>query len=59
MRTYNLEISVQKSKTMAFIGKEIKGTKLILNDKPIEQVNKFNFYDVGSPLMKKTISKRK
>lgn len=40
---YNLMISTEKTKVMAFSGNETVRSKIIINNKPIEQVKTFNF----------------
>lgn len=46
---YNMKISLIKTKVMAFIGKEPIRTKIIINNRCIEQVSHFNYLgsDVG------------
>ena len=41
--TYNLEISVTKTKIMAFVGKNHLRTKICLYNKPVEQVSSFKY----------------
>jgi hypothetical protein len=43
MATYNLEISHDKMKNMAFCGKYQIRSKIILNNKTIQQVQSFNY----------------
>lgn len=43
MEKYNLKISTNKTKIMAFCGNEPIRSKIVLNEKPIEQVNCFKF----------------
>ena len=40
---YGLTISVQKTKSMAFKGRDPLRTKTVIDDKIIEQVNSFNY----------------
>ena len=40
---YGLTISVQKTKSMAFKGRDPVRTKLVIDNKIIEQVNSFNY----------------
>jgi len=40
---YGLTISVQKTKSMAFKGRDAVRTKIVINNKIIEQVNLFNY----------------
>ena len=40
---YNMKISINKTKVLAFKGKENVRSKIIINDKPIEQVSSFKF----------------
>ena len=40
---YDMKISVSKTKTMAFCGKYMIRTKITLNNKPLEQVNNFQY----------------
>lgn len=42
-KKYNLSISTEKTKVMAFSGNETVRSKIIINNKPIEQVKTFNF----------------
>jgi hypothetical protein len=41
---YNLEISINKPKVMAFKGKYPVGSKIMINNKIIEQVKNFNYF---------------
>ena len=41
--TYNFKISAMKTKVMAFLGKDPVRSKIVLNDKPIEQVSHFRY----------------
>ncbi|KAJ4438744.1 hypothetical protein ANN_14695 [Periplaneta americana] len=45
VKEYNLEISIHKTKTMAFIGKNSRRTKIIINNSGVEQVNAFTYLD--------------
>jgi hypothetical protein len=47
-KSYNLKISINKTKTMAFKGKYPVRTKIIIEDKTLKQVNHFRYlgYDV-------------
>jgi len=40
---HGLTISVQKTKSMAFRGRDPLRTKIVINNKIIEQVNSFNY----------------
>jgi hypothetical protein len=40
---YNMELSIQKSKVMAFCGKEPVPSKICLNNKMIERTNDFTY----------------
>ena len=40
---YGLTISVQKTKSMAFKGRDPVKTKIVIDNKIIEQVNSFNY----------------
>jgi hypothetical protein len=40
---YGLTISVQKTKSMAFSGRDPVRTKIVIDNKIIEQVNSFNY----------------
>jgi len=40
---YDLIISVQKTKSMAFKGRDPVRTKIVIDNKSIEQVNSFNY----------------
>ena len=40
---YGLTISVQKTKSMAFRGRDPVRTKIVIDNKIIEQVNSFNY----------------
>jgi len=40
---YGLTISVQKTKSMAFKGRDPVRTKIVINNKIIEQINMFNY----------------
>ena len=40
---YGLTISVQKTKSMAFKGRDPVRTKILIDNKIIEQVNSFNY----------------
>ena len=42
-KEYNLRISTQKTKVMAFRGKHPIRSKIIINNQAIEQVSHFNF----------------
>ncbi|KAJ4433985.1 hypothetical protein ANN_16304 [Periplaneta americana] len=42
-KEYNLEISIHKTKTMAFIGKNSIRTKIVINNSGVEQVNAFTY----------------
>lgn len=43
LKDYGLTISTEKSKVMAFQGKHPKRSKIVINNKIIEQVNTFNY----------------
>jgi hypothetical protein len=43
LRDYGLTISVEKSKAMTLRGKEPKRSKILIDNKSIEQVNTFNY----------------
>jgi hypothetical protein len=47
-KSYNLKISTNETKTMAFKGKYPVRTKIIIEDKTLEQVNHFKYvgYDI-------------
>jgi hypothetical protein len=47
-KSYNLKISINKTKTMAFKGKHPVGTKIVIEDKTLKQVNHFRYlgYDI-------------
>lgn len=45
-KNYNMEISVHKTKTMAFCGKSPVRSKIVIGNNIIEQVNKFKFLGV-------------
>ena len=45
-KTYNFEISKEKTKVMAFRGPHPVRSKILLENKSIEQVSKFNFLGV-------------
>ncbi|KAJ4446719.1 hypothetical protein ANN_13416 [Periplaneta americana] len=61
-KEYNLEISIHKTKTMAFIGKNSTRTKIVINNSGVEQVNAFTYLgcnlsyihsrDIGNKLAK-------
>lgn len=40
---YDLEISTQKTKTVVFMDKKSEITKLIIDNKTLEQINHFNY----------------
>jgi hypothetical protein len=42
---YGLTISVQKTKSMAFRGRDPVRTKIVIDNKIIEQVNSFNYLE--------------
>jgi len=42
---YGLTISVQKTKSMAFRGRDPLRTKIVIDNKIIEQVNSFNYLE--------------
>lgn len=46
-RRYGMKISTQKTKTMAFRGKEAVRSKIVINRKIIEQVSSFNYLGVN------------
>ena len=43
---YFLTISVQKTKSMAFKGRDPVRTKIVIDNKIIEQVNLFNYLEI-------------
>ena len=55
---YNMKISISKTKSMVFKDKEPVGTKLVINNKPIEQIQHFTYlgcditYDYDPDLQK-------
>ena len=40
---YNMKISISKSKSLAFKGKDAVRTKLVIINKPIEQIQHFTY----------------
>jgi transcription initiation factor TFIIIB Brf1 subunit/transcription initiation factor TFIIB len=54
---HGLTISVQKTKSMAFKGREPVRTKTVMDNKLIEQVNSFNYLVKRYPMKKKWTSK--
>jgi len=49
---YGLTISVQKTKSMAFKGGDLARTKIVIDNKIIEEVNSFNY--LGNMIRKRT-----
>jgi hypothetical protein len=45
---YGLTISIQKTKSVAFKGRDSARTKIVIDTKIIEQVNSFNYKYLGN-----------
>ena len=41
---YNMQISIDKSKIMAFLGKKLVRSKISINNQILKQVKMFNYY---------------
>ena len=52
-KNYNLNISIKKTKVLAFKGPDTLRAKIILDGKPIEQVNSFNYLGCDISYFKK------
>lgn len=53
LKNYNLNISTKKTKVLAFKGPDTLRAKIILDGKPIEQVNNFNYLGCNISYFKK------
>jgi hypothetical protein len=53
-KSYNLKISINKIKTMAFKGKYPVRTKILIEDKTLEQVNNFKYLGYDVTFLEKT-----